>query len=112
MNMRNANKPAITPTSKLRNKQLRRACAPEEYVRDGFVSAGDPLMVTQLQQVQPVEFPSHFRPPPGDAFVPIAPFSIGYIKGSGRICTLLTICKLFIDDAVSMQEDLSACLPA
>ena len=76
----------------------------EHIVQDGFLTSGEELWVAPMQGLEP-EFhtlKSAFRNSSHESS--IAPFSIGYLKGSARMNTLLVIMTFFIDDHVPVRE--------
>ena len=81
----------------------------EQFVQDGFITASEPLWVNVVQCVDLPAFPSAFKPD-NESEPAMKPFSLGYIKGSARVTTLLAIISLFLDDEVSLQEVLSMSL--
>ena len=78
----------------------------KEFVRDGFVTSGDPLCVNPIQDARAFPFKSPFEPPePVPGAESMTPFVLGYVKGSARMCTLLVVCLLFLDDDLSLEKD-------
>ena len=73
------------------------------YSRDGFMSVYDPVWADASSPL--TLQPDDVRVPTGlSSSFKMDAFSIPYVKGSSRCCTLLTICALFIQDSVSMEE--------
>ena len=77
----------------------------DQILIDGFVSSGDDLLVAPLQQVTLVDFPSAFQnPTPTDPSM--VAFSVGYVKGSARMSTLLAIISMVSDEELLLSEAL------
>eukprot|EP00959_Pyramimonas_sp_CCMP1952_P222723 4656368-Pyramimonas_sp.AAC.1 len=68
----------------------------EHLARDGFVTTVEPLLVTSLHEGALEGLP---KMPNG-----ITSFSVGFVKGSARMSTLLAILTMFVDDNISLRE--------
>jgi len=76
----------------------------EEVCRDGFVTSGDYLLITNpAQSTHDDTMPPSALPESG-----IPPFSLCYVKGSSRVTTLLCILSLCIDDNINIEQDTHA----
>ena len=73
----------------------------EQIMADGFITSGDEFLVAPLQGVGLPSIKSAFTSPGGASVVP---FSIGYVKGSARMTTVLAIVAMCIDDGISVKE--------
>lgn len=73
----------------------------EEFVKDGFITSSEPLLITLMNSIEPAVCGPLFPAAGGQA---LDPFSLGFVKGSARVTTLLCILRFFIDDGVSLQE--------
>ena len=74
----------------------------EEIITDGFVSAGEPLLLTELHgEWDPVVSPWKKDHPENT----IEAFSLGFVKGAARICTLHAILVVALDDKVNLKQD-------
>ena len=78
----------------------------DQILIDGFVSSGDDLLVAPLQQVTLVDFPSAFQTPTPTENPSMVPFSVGYVKGSARMSTLLAIISMVSDEELVLSEAL------
>lgn len=75
----------------------------EEILTDGFVTKGDPLLVTRKEY--PPEDKGTGPWPDHDQGQPTAPaFAMGSVKGAARICTLHTLVTLLLDEELSLME--------
>ena len=76
----------------------------EEILTDGFLTANDSVLVAPME---PRSEPLSFGPPlpasPGQQA--IAAFSIGYVKGSARIMTLMAMLLLFAQDQINVLKE-------
>ena len=68
----------------------------EHLARDGFVTTVEPLLVTSVHDRALDELP---KMPNG-----VTSFSVGFVKGSARMSTLLAILTMFVDDSISLRE--------
>jgi hypothetical protein len=70
----------------------------EHIMKDGFVTSGEPLLVSQPEDLQvPVE-------PPQEAPMGHGPHSLGYIKGQARSTTLLTVLHYCYSKNVDLKK--------
>jgi hypothetical protein len=73
----------------------------EEIVTDGFVSAGEPILVTGITKDTVPDGPwkqDHVRDP-------IGAFGLGFVKGAARVCTLHAIIRVAWEDRVDLNKD-------
>ena len=73
----------------------------EEIVTDGFVSAGEPILVTAIQKDTVLDCPWK-QDHPEDT---IGAFGLGFVKGAARICTLHAIILVALEDRVDLKKD-------
>ena len=73
----------------------------EEFGKDGFITSSEPLLISPMNGVGPATCGPLF---PAAGGLALEPFSLGFVKGSARVTTLLCILRFFIDDGVSLQE--------
>ena len=82
----------------------------EEILKDGFLAAGDPLLIRETQcppeWVTKASMPWHDPTAPG---VLIQPFSVAYTRGSARICTLLALWSLCISEHLNVEQAVQLC---
>ena len=85
---------------------LRTCCLlADEILTDGFVTKGDPLLVTCKQYLKGSIDNVTAPWPAQDQGKPTMPaFSMGFVKGMARICTLHTLVTLILDDDILMLE--------
>ncbi|CAK0869799.1 unnamed protein product, partial [Prorocentrum cordatum] len=70
----------------------------ENYLKDGFVTSGEPLLVSQPEELQ-------VRPePPLPAPTAHAPHSLGYIKGQARSLALLALLHYCYSKNIDLKE--------
>ena len=83
---------------------LRTCCLlADEILTDGFVTVGDPLLVTRKECPPTDKGTGHW--PSQDQGQPTAPaFAMGFVKGSARICTLHALVTVLLDEELSMSE--------
>jgi hypothetical protein len=72
----------------------------DEYLVDGFVTSTEALLVQQLRQPQALAAPWK---QPGQ-MLDLTPFSLGYIKGQARACTLLALLSLVIEADLNLSD--------
>jgi hypothetical protein len=72
----------------------------DDILTSGFVTENDPISVIPLSDIT-----CSVNGPWGGASMA---FSMGYIKGAARLCTLHTLVTLCLDDSVDLHK---ACLP-
>ena len=73
----------------------------EEIVTDGFVSAGEPILVTAIPKDTVPDGPwkqDHLH----DI---IGAFGLGFVKGAARVCTLHAIIRMAWEDRVDLKKD-------
>ena len=68
----------------------------ENYLKDGFVTAGEPLLVTQPEELQ--------HPHDTCMLATHAPHSVGYIKGQARSLTVLALLYYCYSKNVDLKE--------
>ena len=64
----------------------------ENYLKDGFITAGEPLLVSQPEELQLQCGAGH------------APHSVGYIKGQARSLTLLALLRYCYSKNIDLKE--------
>ena len=73
----------------------------DEIVTDGFVSAGEPILVTAIPKDTVPDAPwkqDHMH----DI---IGAFGLGFVKGAARACTLHAIIRVAWEDSVDLKKD-------
>ena len=80
----------------------------ERLVHEGFLSAEEPLWVAPLAGIDPPNLHSVH----GSSADTLPPMSVGYIKGSARMNTLLTILSFFADDQMDLEKETAGCVSA
>lgn len=73
----------------------------EEMATDGFVSTGEPILVRAIQKDTVMDGPWKVDHPEDT----IGAFSLGFVKGAARICTLHAIICVALEDRVDLKKD-------
>ena len=73
----------------------------EEIITDGFVSAGEPILVTDIPDVSAKESPWKAEHPDGT----IEAFSLGFVKGAARVTTLHAILVVALQDKTDLMKE-------
>ena len=76
----------------------------EQYLKDGFVSAGDPIMVLTVDIDDSAEL---FGPPVkavGQNVASLTAFPVEYVKGSARTQTLLALLSILLNDDIDIEQ--------
>ena len=60
----------------------------DQFLTDGFVTSGEPLLITLPRELQNQQLEVHSIPHDP---LKIEPFAIGYVKGQARVSTLMTL---------------------
>ena len=71
----------------------------ETMLSDGFITAGDPLLVASAPIISSLTPPD----PPFASAQALPAFSVGCVKGNARVTTLMCVLSFFVFDKVSLQ---------
>ena len=71
----------------------------DQYMKDGFVTGSEPLLITQPEALRASEAQ------PGNSVLKLPDFSLAYVKGMGRICSLLELVLIDRDLKLDMQTN-------
>ena len=74
----------------------------DEMLADGFITAGDPLLVTLPEHITP--FPAPWCTEDGHAEKQLRAQSVGYSKGQARMVSVLAMISLCLEDGIDGEQ--------